>query len=248
MQKTLIVTGASRGIGAATAHLAGQRGYQVCVNYHGNQAAAERVVANIQASGGHALAVQADTAQEQDVLRLFERCEQQFGPVTHLVNNAGITGPYSRLADLKTDALQRVLDVNVVGYFLCAREAVRRLSTRLGGPGGAIVNVSSRASELGGPNEWIHYAASKGATDSLTKGLAKEVAAEGIRVNAVNPGLIETDIHASAGLPDRIQKLAPMVPMQRSGSAEEVAELILFLLSDVASYITGSCVEVAGGR
>ena len=248
MNKTLIITGASRGIGAATARLAGRRGYRVGVNYRGNQAAADNVVKDIQASGGQALAVQADTAQEQDVLRLFERCEQQLGPVTHLVNNAGITGPYSRLADLATADLRRVLDVNVIGYFLCAHEAVRRLSTRLGGPGGAIVNVSSRASELGGPNEWIHYAASKGATDSLTIGLAKEVAAEGIRVNAVNPGLIETDIHASAGLPERTQKLAPLVPMQRSGRAEEVAELILFLLSDAASYVTGSCVEVAGGR
>ena len=243
-----IITGASRGIGAATARLAGAQGYKVCVNYQSNQTAAQTVVQAIQARGGTAIALQADASNQDDVMRLFTDCEQQLGPITHLVNNAGITGPHSRLVNLKTTELQRVLEVNVVGYFLCCREAVRRMSTQYGGTGGAIVNVSSRASELGGPNEWIHYAASKGATDSLTVGLAKEVAGEAIRVNAVNPGLIETDIHASAGLPDRTQRLAWQVPMQRAGSAEEVAELILFLLSDAASYVTGSCVAIGGGR
>lgn len=247
-KRTLIVTGASRGIGAATARLAGTNGYQVCVNYLANQSAAQALVADIHSHGGKALAVQADTAVEADILRLFETCEQQLGTVTHLVNNAGVTGSYGTLSELTAADLHRVLDVNVVGYFLCCREAVRRMSTRFGGPGGSIVNVSSRASELGGAQEWIHYAASKGATDSLTVGLAKEVAGEGIRVNAVNPGLIDTDIHASAGQPERLQRLTSMVPMQRSGSAEEVAELILFLLSESASYVTGTCIAVAGGR
>ena len=247
-KKTLIVTGASRGIGAATARLAGANGYQVCVNYLANQAAAQAVVADIHSHGGTALAVQADTAVEADILRLFETCEQQLGAVTHLVNNAGITGPYGALSELTASDLRRVLDVNVVGYFLCCREAVRRMSTQFGGSGGSIVNVSSRASELGGAHEWIHYAASKGATDSLTVGLAKEVASNGIRVNAVNPGLIDTDIHASAGQPDRMQRLVTMVPMQRTGNVEEVAELILFLLSESASYVTGTCIPVAGGR
>jgi NAD(P)-dependent dehydrogenase (short-subunit alcohol dehydrogenase family) len=248
MAKVLIVTGGSRGIGAATARMAGTRGYAVCISYLGREDAAVQVVEDIKKTGADALMVQADSAVEQDVLRLFATCERELGKVTHLVNNAGITGPNCRLIDLGADDLQRVLAVNVAGYFLCAREAVRHMSTRYGAPGGAIVNVSSRASLLGGPNEWIHYAASKGATDTFTVGLAKEVAEEGIRVNAVNPGLIETDIHASAGMPDRTTRLAPMVPMKRSGTAEEVAETILFLLSDAASYVTGSCIEVSGGR
>lgn len=248
MSKVLIVTGGSRGIGAATAQLAATRGYSVCINYLGRQDAAASVVADIEKNGGKAIMVQGDTANEADVLRLFKSCEKQLGPVTALVNNAGITGPCSRLVDLSADDLQRVLAINIGGYFLCAREAVKRMSIRSGGSGGAIVNVSSRASTLGGPNEWIHYAASKGAVDTLTIGLGKEVADESIRVNAVSPGLIETELHANAGMPDRVERLTPGVPMKRAGSAAEVAETILFLLSDAASYITGTCVEVSGGR
>ena len=248
MNQVLLITGGSRGIGAATAHLAASHGYAVCINYVGREDAANAVVADIEKNGGKALMVQGDTSSETDVLRLFETCERELGSITHLVNNAGITGPCSRLVDLSAEDLQRVLAINIGGYFLCAREAVKRMSTQFNGSGGAIVNVSSRASTLGGPNEWIHYAASKGATDTFTIGLAKEVADEGIRVNAVSPGLIDTEIHASAGLPDRVARLAPGVPMKRAGSAAEVAETILFLLSDAASYVTGTCVEVSGGR
>lgn len=247
-QRILMVTGASRGIGAATARLAGTRGYAVCVNYLHNDSAAQDIVAAIAQAGGRAIAVQGDTASEEDVVRLFATCDRELGPVTHLVNNAGITGPVYRVEDCRVEDLQRVLAVNVIGYFLCAREAVRRMATTHGGQGGAIVNVSSRAAEIGGANEWVHYAASKGATDSFTVGLAKEVASAGIRVNAVNPGLIATDIHASAGLPDRLQRLSSGVPLQRAGTAEEVAETILFLLSEAASYVTATCLPVGGGR
>jgi NAD(P)-dependent dehydrogenase (short-subunit alcohol dehydrogenase family) len=248
MTKVLIVTGGSRGIGAATARLAAARGYGVCLGYRGRHDAAERVLEVIRQDGGRATAVQGDTADELDVTRLFEACERELGPVTHLVNNAGITGPVCRVDAVRVDDLRRVMDVNVIGYFLCAREAVRRLSTRHGGQGGAIVNVSSRAAALGGANEWVHYAASKGATDTLTIGLAREVAGEGIRVNAVSPGLIDTDIHAAAGQPDRLRRLTPGVPLGRPGRAEEVAEAILYLLSDAASYVTGVCLDVGGGR
>lgn len=248
MTDVLIVTGGSRGIGAATAQLAAARGYAVCLNYVHQHEAAESVVVDIKTNGGRAMAVQGDMAVEADVMGLFEACEHGLGPVTHLVNNAGITGPACRVEDLKLDVLRRVMDVNVIGYFLCAREAIRRLSTKHGGKGGAVVNVSSRASVIGGANEWVHYAASKGATDTFTIGLAREVAAEGIRVNAVNPGLIETDIHAAAGQSDRLQRLAPGIPLGRLGKAEDVAEVILFLLSDAASYVTGTCVDIGGGR
>ncbi|MFO1349878.1 MAG: SDR family oxidoreductase [Gammaproteobacteria bacterium] len=248
MDKVLIVTGAGRGIGAATARLAGANGYAVCVNYLARADAAAAVVADIESDGGRAIMVQGDTGNEADILRLFETCERRLGRVTHLVNNAGVTGPICRLDELRAEDLRRVLEVNVVGYFLCAREAVRRMSTRHGGSGGAIVNVSSRASTLGGPHEWLHYGASKGAVNTFTIGLAREVAAEHIRVNAVIPGLIDTELHASAGDPDRLARLAPSIPLQRAGSAEEMAEVILFLLSDAASYITGTCVEATGGR
>lgn len=248
MGKALIVTGSSRGIGAATARLAAARGYHVCINCHHSAAAADALADEIAAAGGRAIVVPADMAREEDILRLFETCDRELGALAGLVNNAGITGPVRRVAEIDRDSLRQVLEINVIGAFLCAREAVKRLSTRSGGAGGAIVNVSSRASELGGANEWVHYGASKGAIDSLTAGLAKEVAGEGIRVNAVNPGLIDTEIHARAGLPDRLERLLHQVPMGRPGSAEEVAETILWLLSDAASYVTGITVPISGGR
>ena len=248
MNQTLIVTGASRGIGAAVARLAGGRGWSVCVNYRAGRVEAESVAEHIRAAGGRAMVVQADTAVEADVDRLFAAANDEFGVVTGLVNNAGITGARCRLEDVEAAMLRQVLDVNVTGYFLCARAAVRRMSTAHGGVGGAIVNVSSAASYLGGGGEWIHYAASKGAVDTMTIGLAREVAREGIRVNAVCPGLIETGLHAAAGAPDRVEKLAPMVPMGRGGAPEEVAEAILWLLGDGASYVTGAIVPVTGGR
>ena len=244
----LIVTGASRGIGAATARLAGRRGYSVLVNYNASEPEADAVVRDIRDAGGHAIRVRADTSLEKDVLDMFAVADRELGPLAGLVNNAGITGPMGRLTDLDAGVLRRVLEVNVTGYFLCAREAVRRMSAGRGGAGGVIVNVSSAASWIGSPHEWIHYAATKGATDTFTIGLAKEVASDGIRVNAVSPGLIETDIHAAGGDPERVARLAPEVPMQRSGSAEEVAQAILWLLSDQASYTTGAIIPVSGGR
>jgi NAD(P)-dependent dehydrogenase (short-subunit alcohol dehydrogenase family) len=244
----LIVTGGGRGIGAATARLAARRGYAIAVNYAENEVAALAVVHDIEQGNGRALAIQADVSDEKDVLRLFETAERTLGRVAALVNNAGITGGFSRLEDLTAQALERVLTVNVTGAMLCAREAVRRMSTRRGGAGGTIVNVSSRAAQLGGPGEWIHYAASKGAIDTLTIGLAKEVAAEGIRVNAVAPGLIETDLHAAAGESGRPQRLAAGIPLARPGLPEEVAEAIVWLLSPAAAYITGTILPVSGGR
>lgn len=243
----LVVTGASRGIGAATALLAARQGYAVCVNYLHQQSAAQAVVDAIVAQGGTACAVQADVAQEDQVCRLFEAADRM-GVLRGLVNNAGMLERQARVQDMDGARIARVLQTNVVGSFLCAREAVRRMSTRQGGLGGAIVNVSSRAARLGAANEYVDYAAAKAAVDALTLGLAKEVAVEGIRVNAVAPGLIETDIHASGGEPGRVQRLQSQVPMQRGGRAEEVAQAIVWLLSEQASYTTAAIVDVSGGR
>ena len=244
----LIVTGGGRGIGAATARLAARRGYAIAVNYAENEVAASAVVREIEQGNGRAIAIQADVSNEKDVLQLFETAEKTLGRVAALVNNAGITGGFSRFEDLTAQILDRVLSVNVTGAMLCAREAVRRMSSRRGGAGGAIVNISSRAAQLGGPGEWIHYAASKGAIDTLTIGLAKEVAGEGIRVNAVAPGLIETDLHAAAGEPGRPQRMAAGIPLARPGLPEEVAEAVVWLLSTSARYITGAILPVSGGR
>jgi NAD(P)-dependent dehydrogenase (short-subunit alcohol dehydrogenase family) len=244
----LLVTGGSRGIGAATAILAARKGYAVAVNYTSNEAAAQQVVETIRGEGGKALAFQGDVAEESQVLRLFEQVDTRLGRLTALVNNAGIVDRPARVDEMSVERLKRMFDVNVLGSFLCAREAVKRMSTRLGGTGGAIVNVSSAASRLGAPGQYVDYAAAKGAIDVLTIGLAKEVGAEGIRVNAVRPGLIETEIHASGGLPNRVRDLAHLVPMQRGGTAEEVAQVIVWLLSPEASYTTMSLLDISGGR
>jgi NAD(P)-dependent dehydrogenase (short-subunit alcohol dehydrogenase family) len=248
MPNILLVTGGSRGIGAATAQLAAQQGYTVCITYLHNQAAAEAVVADIAATGGHALALAADVRVEDEVIRLFEHLDTYVGPIAALVNNAGILEQQMRVDQMDVARLQRIFTTNVIGPFLCAREAVRRMSTHYGGAGGAIVNVSSGAARLGAPGEYVDYAASKGAIDTFTIGLAKEVATEGIRVNAVRPGVIYTEIHASGGEPERVDRVKASIPMQRGGQATEVAQAILWLLSDEASYITGACLDVAGGR
>lgn len=248
MQKILLITGGSRGIGAATAQLAAQLGYTVCITYLRNRAAADAVVAGIAASGGRALAVAADVGVERDIVQLFKHLDSAVGPVTALVNNAGVLEQQMRVDQMDADRLQRIFTTNVAGPFLCAREAVLRMSTRYGGGGGAIVNVSSGAARLGAPGEYVDYAASKGAIDTFTVGLAKEVALEGIRVNAVRPGVIYTDIHASGGEPQRVDRVKAAVPMQRGGEVEEVARAILWLLSDEASYVTGACLDVTGGR
>ena len=248
MEKVLLVTGGSRGIGAATARLAAQRGYAVCVNYLRNETAAQALVESIAQAGGRAIALAADVAVEAEVVRLFEQLDATLGPVSALVNNAGILEQQMRVEAMDVARWQRVLATNVIGPFVCAREAVRRMSTKHGGKGGAIVNVSSRASVLGGANEYVDYAASKGALDSFTIGLAQEVATEGIRVNAVRPGVIYTDIHASGGEPQRVERVKAGVPMKRGGQPEEVAEAILWLLSEEASFITGTFLDVSGGR
>ena len=243
-----LVTGSSRGIGRGIALTLGTHGYAVGVNYFRSPEAAAAVVAEIEAGGGQAIAVRGDVGLAADRAALIQQVCERFGRLDVLVNNAGIVGHMSKVVDLPLTVLKRVFEVNVIGYFLCAREAIRSMSIERGGSGGVIVNVSSRASALGGSNEWVHYAASKGAIDTMTIGLAKEVAAEGVRVNAVNPGLIDTSFHASAGDPDRLSRLIHTVPMGRAGSVDEVAETILFLLSDNASYITGVCLDVSGGR
>lgn len=248
MARTVLVTGGSRGIGAATARLAAARGYAVCVNYVSNAAAAAAVVDGIAGSGGRAVAVQADVAVEADVVRLFETCDRQLGRLDALVNNAGILETQSRVEDLDAARLQRVFATNVTGSFLCAREAVRRMSTKHGGAGGGIVNLSSGAARWGSPGEYVDYAASKGAVDTFTIGLAQEVAQEGIRVNAVRAGFIYTDIHASGGEPNRVDRVKAFVPMRRGGTAEEVANAVLWLLSAESSFTTGSFIDVAGGR
>lgn len=248
MKKVMMVTGGSRGIGAAIARLAAAEAYAVCLSYLNNRAAADEVVKAIVEQGGTALAVQANVAVEEDVVRLFKAVDASLGPVTALVNNAGILEKQSRVDAMDSARLNRVFSTNVTGSFICAREAVRRMSTKHGGEGGGIVNLSSRASRLGSPGEYVDYAASKAAIDTLTIGLAKEVAAEGIRVNAVSPGIIYTDIHASGGEPGRVERMKDTIPMKRGGYPEEVAKAVLWLLSDDASYTTGSCIGVAGGR
>jgi len=248
MQPVMLITGASRGIGATTALLAAERGYAVALNYRREREAAQALVAQITAAGGKAGAFAADVANEEDVLRLFREVDQAFGRLDVLVNNAGILERQMRLEDMDLARLQRVFAVNVTGTFLCCREAVKRMARKHGGKGGSIVNVSSMASRLGSPNEYVDYAAAKGAVDSLTIGLAKEVAGDGIRVNAVRPGLIKTEIHASGGEPGRVERLQSAIPLGRGGEAEEVARAILFLASDESSYSTGSFVDVSGGR
>jgi NAD(P)-dependent dehydrogenase (short-subunit alcohol dehydrogenase family) len=248
MKKVMIVTGGARGIGAATARLAAASGYAVCINYLRNQDAADAVVASIAANGGVAMSVQADVAIESEVVALFEQVDAVLGGITALVNNAGMLEKQSRVEDMGFERIKRTLAVNVIGSFICSREAVRRMSTSRGGNGGGIVNVSSRASRMGSPGEYVDYAASKAAVDTLTIGLAKEVAAEGIRVNAVCPGVIYTEIHASGGEPMRVDRVKEAIPMKRGGHVDEVAKAILWLLSEEASYTTGAFIDVSGGR
>ena len=248
MNRVLLVTGGSRGIGAATAQLAARSGWSVAVNYATNSLAADEVVRAIRADGATAMAVQADVSDEAQMLAMFKKIDAKLGPLSGLVNNAGVVDMSARLDEMSVARWRRMFDINVIGSMLCAREAVKRMSTRHGGEGGGIVNVSSAASRLGSPGQYVDYAAAKGAIDAFTIGLAKEVATEGIRVNAVRPGLIDTDIHASGGLPSRVKDLQHLVPMQRGGSAEEVAQAIVWLLSDASSYTTMSLLDVSGGR
>ena len=248
MNKVLLVTGGSRGIGAATALLAARQGWSVAVNYTANSLAADEVVRQLRAAGGQAMSVQADVADEAQVLRMFAHIDAKFGRLSGLVNNAGVVDVTARVDEMSVARWKRMFDINVIGSLICAREAVRRMSTKHGGEGGSIVNVSSAAARLGAPGQYVDYAAAKGAIDAFTIGLAKEVGGEGIRVNAVRPGLIETDIHASGGLPNRVKDLQHLVPAQRGGTAEEVAQAIVWLLSDAASYTTMSLLDVSGGR
>jgi NAD(P)-dependent dehydrogenase (short-subunit alcohol dehydrogenase family) len=248
LSNIVLITGGSRGIGAATALLAARAGYAVAVNYTSNSLAADEVVRQIRQGGGTAITVQADVAEESQVLAMFEKVDAKLGRLTALVNNAGVVDQTARVDGMSVARLKRMFDINVIGTMVCAREAVKRMSTRYGGAGGAIVNVSSVAARLGAPGQYVDYAAAKGAVDVFTIGLAKEVAAEGIRVNAVRPGIIDTDIHASGGLPDRARDLAPQVPMQRAGSADEVAQSIVWLLGEASSYTTGALLDIAGGR
>jgi NAD(P)-dependent dehydrogenase (short-subunit alcohol dehydrogenase family) len=245
----MIVTGGSRGIGAATARLAAQAGYDVCINYVRDATAAERVAAQVRAAGRHAIAVRADVAKEADIERMFQTVDRELGRLSALVNNAGVPGgERRRVESLQADRVNALLAANVTGSIICAREAIRRMSTKHGGAGGAIVNVSSLASRLGAAGLWVDYAASKGAVDSFTIGLAQEVAEEGIRVNAVRPGLIDTDIHLLSGIPDRLARSAKLIPMKRAGTAEEAAQAILWLASPAASYVSGAILDVGGAR
>jgi NAD(P)-dependent dehydrogenase (short-subunit alcohol dehydrogenase family) len=244
----LLVTGGSRGIGAAIGRRAAAAGYDVALTYAHERSAAEALVAEIVASGRRAVAIQADVAREDDVLRAFHTLDVTFGPLAALVNNAGISGGFSRVAEVTHAQLERVMAVNVIGAMLCAREAVRRMSSAYGGRGGAIVNVTSKAARIGSAGEWVHYAASKGALETFTLGLAREVAEEGIRVNAVAPGLVETDLHAAAGDPERPARMASGIPMRRAGDPDEIAAAVTWLLSDEASYVTGAVLDVTGGR
>ncbi len=248
MKKVILITGGSRGIGAAIALRAADAGYAVCISYLNNQSAADALVKSISDKGGTAIAIRADVAVDADVVQMFKQCDASLDPITALVNNAGILEQQSRVDQMSADRIARIFATNVLGSFACAREAILRMSTRHGGGGGGIVNMSSRAAKLGAASEYVDYAASKAAIDTFTIGLAKEVAAEGIRVNAVSPGLIYTDIHASGGEPGRVDRLQDSVPMRRGGSADEVARAVMWLLSDDASYVTGTNVDVSGGR
>ncbi|AZV19057.1 MULTISPECIES: SDR family oxidoreductase [unclassified Mesorhizobium] len=247
-QKVLLVTGGSRGIGAAICRFGSKAGYRVAVNYAANQDAADALVAEIEAAGGEAFAVKGDVGSEADIVAMFEAVDRAYGRLDAFVNNAGIVDVKARVDEMDVSRLERMMRINVVGSFLCAREAVKRMSTRHGGSGGSIVNISSAAATLGSPGEYVDYAASKGAIDTFTIGLAREVALEGIRVNAVRPGIIDTDIHASGGQPDRVERFRDLLPMKRAGTVDEVAGAVLYLLSDAASYTTGAILNVSGGR
>jgi NAD(P)-dependent dehydrogenase (short-subunit alcohol dehydrogenase family) len=248
LKKTMLITGGSRGIGAAVAIIAAQRGYAVAVNYASNEKAAAQVVEQITKAGGDAFAIQGDVARESDIMTMFQAIDARWGRLDALINNAGIVDVKSRVDEMSIERLQRMFATNVVGSFVCAREAIKRMSKKYQGDGGVIVNLSSAAARLGSPSEYVDYASSKGAIDTMTIGLSKELAAEGIRVNAVRPGLIDTDIHASGGQPDRVERFINMIPMQRGGTAEEVANTVMWLVSDEASYVTGALIDVSGGR